>query len=308
MTPAGKSPVKLAPKPESPTARRLMKRRLRWVTALVFLLIVASGVYTLWRSVKPQILGMPRYVVAVEDVHITPPPKWIRTDVRGEVVREINLAGPVSILDEDLGERFYEAFAAHPWVIKVIRVLKRPPAGVDVELVYRRPVLMVQVTDGLLPVDADGVQLLTADFSPLEATRYPRLADVGRETPPPAGARWTDTRIVAAAALAAVLIDAWQELGLHHLALAADPPPSAAGPFEFELFTKEGTRVLWGAAPTSVAEAHAAAADKLSRLRKYHADHNTLEGSRGPQTLDLRVPHGVLTSPRTANRVTPREG
>jgi cell division septal protein FtsQ len=308
VTPADKIPVKPATKPET-TARRLVKRRLRWLTVLAFLLIVASGVYTLWQSVKPQVFGLRQYVVAVGDVHIiTPLPKWIRSDVRGDVVREINLAGPVSILDEDLGERFYEAFAAHPWVAKVVRVLKRPPAGVDVELVYRQPVLMVQVTDGLLPLDAEGVQLLTADFSPLEAMRYPRLVIVGRETPPPAGTRWSDARVVAAAALAAVLNDAWQELGLHRLALAADPPPSAAGPFEFELFTKEGTRVLWGAAPTSLADAQAAAADKLARLRKYHADHNTLEGSRGPQTLDLRAPHGVQTSPRTASRSVPPGG
>jgi hypothetical protein len=43
------------------------------------------------------------------------------------------------------------------------------------------------------------------------------------------------------------------------------------------------------------------------RLRKYHADHNTLEGSRGPQTLDLRAPHGVATSPRTATRPAPQD-
>lgn len=308
MTAAGKIPVKPAVNPETPTARRVGKRRLRRVTALALLLIVGSGVYTFWRSVKPQVLGLPRYVVAVDDVHIvTPSPKWIRSDVRSEVVREINLAGPVSILDEELGERFYEAFAAHPWVAKVVRVLKRPPTGVDVELVYRRPVLMVQVTDGLLPVDGDGVQLLTADFSPLEATRYPRLTDMGRETPPPAGTRWSDTRIVAAASLAAALIDAWQELGLHHLALAAEPPRSAAGPFDFELFTREGTCILWGTAPTSSGEDQKAAAEKLARLRNYHSEHNTLEGSRGPQTLDLRAPHGVITVPRTAGRATPQE-
>ncbi|HWB07885.1 MAG TPA: hypothetical protein VG826_01485 [Pirellulales bacterium] len=305
MMPGDKN--KPLPKPETQSQARSFRRRLRWVTAIVLLLIAASGVYTLWRSVGPRVIGLPQFIVAAEDVHITPPPKWIRTDVRAEVVREINLAGPISILDEELGERFYEAFAAHPWVAKVSRVIKRPPAAVDVELVYRRPVLMVQVTDGLLPVDADGVQLLTADFSPLEAMRYPRLVDVGRETPPPAGTRWSDARVVAAASLAAALIDAWQELGLHHLALARQPPPSAAGPFQFELFTKEGTCVLWGAAPNSDGEGQAATADKLSRLRKYHADHNSLEGSRGPQTIDLRVPHGVPTSPRTAERPPPRD-
>lgn len=298
MTPNGKSINKAAASTPRRTGRRAFKR----LASVVIVLGLAAGIYALWKSVRSQIHSMPQFVVTAENVTMTPPPKWIRSDVKGEVVRDINLAGPVSVLDEDLGERFYEAFAAHPWVAKVIRVLKRPPASVDVELDYRRPVLMVHVPDGLLPVDADGVQLLTADFSPLEASRYPRLVDASRSTPPPAGTRWSDARVVAAAALAAVLIDSWQELELHHLTLASEPPPSAAGPFEFDLFTKEGTRVRWGEAPSSSADAQAVAADKLARLRHYHDDHNTLEGPRGPQDLDLRTPHGVQASPRTAAR------
>jgi hypothetical protein len=162
-------------------------------------------------------------------------------------------------------------------------------------------VLMVQVPDGLLPVDGEGVQLLTADFSPLEAGRYPRI-EIGRATPPPAGTRWSDLRVVTAAALAAVLIDAWPELGLHHLAIA--PETAAAGHLEFELFTKGRTRVLWGPVPSGKAEDQAAALEKLSRLRHYAAEHGTLDGSRGPQDLDLRAPHGVQATPRTASRKT----
>jgi hypothetical protein len=296
MTPTQKQVTKPAPS----TSGRAGKRAFKRLAFVVISLSLAGGMYELWKSVSSQVHSMPQFVVTAENVTVTPPPTWIRSDVKGEVVRDINLAEQVSILDEDLGERFYEAFAAHPWVAKVVRVLKRPPAGVDVDLVYRRPVLMVHVPDGLLPVDADCVQLLTADFSPLEASRYPRLVDVSRSTPPPAGTRWSDARVVAAAALAAVLIDSWQELGLHHLALASEPPPSAAGPFEFDLFTKEGTRVRWGESPTSSADARAVAADKLARLRHYHDDHNTLEGPRGPQDLDLRTPHGIQASPRTA--------
>ena len=304
MLPVDKPAVKPIVPPRRPT-RRIWPRI---IAALLVLCAAASGGYAVWQAVRKQVLASPRYVVVAESVSVTPPPKWIRSDIKDEVVREINLAGPVSILDEDLGERFYEAFAAHPWVAKVERVLKRPPAGVDVEVVYRRPVLMVHVAGGLLPVDAEGVQLLTADFSPLEAARYPRLVDIGPSTPPPAGTRWTDLRVVAAAALAAGLIDAWEELGLHRIALSADPATSTVGQFEFDIFTKGGTRVAWGAAPGSKPEDRATVADKLARLRHYHAEHNTLEGSRGPQNLDLRTPHGVQVSPRTAARQAPREG
>lgn len=284
-----------------PASHKRRGFRARLIACTLLSAAVASGCYALWRSVRPQVLGLPQYLMAEKNVNVTPPPRWIRSDVRGDVFRDLSQAGPLSVLDEDLGERFYEAFAAHPWVAKVGRVLKQPPAGVDVTLVYRRPVMMVQVTGGLLPVDADGVQLPTADFSPLEARKYPRQSDIGAATPPPAGIRWTDGRVVAAAALAAVLIESWNELGLHHLTLSAESS-AAAGQFEFDLFTKAGTRVAWGAAPTAKPEHQAAAADKLSRLRHYYSEHNTLEGSRGPQVLDLRTPHGVIATPLNARR------
>lgn len=282
------------------SVRRRKAAPLRMAAVLLLLAATASGGYALWQSVRKQVLAAPQYIVKGEAVTVTPPPPWIRSDVKEEVVRDINLAGPVSVLDEDLGERFYEAFAAHPWVAKVVRVLKRPPAGVDVDLLYRRPVLMVQVTEGLLPVDSTGVQLLTADFSPLEASRYPRLVEIGSATPPPAGTQWSDTRVRAAARLAAVLVEAWRELGLHHIALAPETAALPANQFEFELFTKGGTRVSWGAAPEDKDDDRAAAADKLARLRNYAAEHGSLDGSRGPQNLDIRAPHGVQVTPRTA--------
>ncbi len=294
------APTKLSPKNEPSFRRRGRRMTVRLAAVSLLLAAVASGGYALWRAVRPQVLAGPQFVVAAGTVSVTPPPPWIRSDVKAEVVRDINLAGPISVLDEGLGERFYEAFAAHPWVAKVVRVLKRPPAGVEVDLIYRRPVLMVKVPDGLLPVDRDAVQLPTADFSPLEASRYPRLVEIEGETPPPSGTRWSDRRVVAAASLAAVLIDAWQELGLHHLALAPETASLPAGTFEFELFTQGGTRIAWGLAPGSSEEDLAATADKLSRLRHYAAEHGALDNLRAPHDLDLRAPQGVIATPRTA--------
>ncbi|HET6881928.1 MAG TPA: hypothetical protein VFI31_17310 [Pirellulales bacterium] len=296
MTPQDKPATKAE---KSPDRRRRKRPAVLMLVAVLVAVAVGSGGYALWKSVSKRVLAAPQFVVKAEAVTVTPPPAWVRSDVKVEVVREIELAGPVSILDDDLGERFYEAFAAHPWVSKVVRVLKRPPAGVEVELIYRRPVLMVLVPDGLLPVDGQAVQLPTADFSALEAQRYPRI-DVGHATPPPAGTRWSDRRVVSAAALAAALIDDWQELGLHHLAFAHES--SSAGAFEFELFTKKGSCVAWGVAPGDSEAERAATADKLSRLRQYAAEHGTLDGARGPQNLDVRSPHGVEVTPRAAAR------
>lgn len=271
-------------------SRRAAKRRPLRRLAVAGLLVAAlsSGGYAAWRAVREHVVASEQYEVTVDSVTITPPPTWVRSDVKAEVVRDAGLDGPLSILDERLSQRLYEAFEAHPWVAKVERVIKHAPNAVEVELAYRRPVLMVQVPDGLLPIDAEGVQLLTRDFSPLEAGRYPRLTEIEVATGPPAGTRWSDPRVVAAARLAAVLIDAWEELGLHRMALAGEPAAASGNLFEFDLFTKSGTRVRWGAAPTAEASEQKIAADKLARLKRYHADRGDLEGPHGPQEIDLR--------------------
>src|SRR4029079_16323895 len=102
-------------------------------------------------------------------------PAWIRTDIKNEVLREASFTGPLSLLDGELTIRVASAFATHPWIASVQRVSKHFPSGLDVEVAYRRPVAMVEVTDGALPVDAEGVVLPTTDFKPGEADRYPRI-------------------------------------------------------------------------------------------------------------------------------------
>ena len=157
----------------------------RWLLGrgrpLLMLLVLAGlfvgGAIATWRWLGPRILGSPEYRVTAERIEITPPPEWIHSDIRAEVFRDPTLDGPLSIMDDDLAERIYRAFARHPWVAKVIRVNKQK---LKVELVYRRPVCMVEVPGGLLPVDGEGILLPPGDFSPSEAAGYPRLTGVER--------------------------------------------------------------------------------------------------------------------------------
>lgn len=292
------------PTGDQPAARRRSTRAFRRPAAWVLLAAaVGCGGYAVWQAVRQQVVTSPHYQLATEAVSITPPPDWVRGDVRAEVMRDANLDGPLSVLDKDLSRRLFEAFAAHPWVASVERVLKRAPAAVEVELVYRRPVLMVRVPAGLLPLDAEAVQLPTGDFSSLAAARYPRLTGIEVTTGPPCGSRWSDPRVQAAARLAGLLIDSWADLGLLQMA----PVRGATSPLHtaFELRTKQGTRVVWGEAPSGEANDLKAAREKLARLQQYHAERGTLEGPRGPQEIDLRLPGELHTAPRTARRERP---
>ena len=181
----------------------LLGRGRPMLVVAVLIGLFGGGWYWTWRRIGPRILGSSEYRVGPEQVEITPLPPWIHSDIRAEVFRSPTLDGPLSILDADLAERFYKAFTQCAWVAKVVSVTKRHPALVKVELTYRKPVGMVEVRGGVLPVDSEGVLLPQGDFSPIEATRYPRLVGAEREPAGPPGRSWGDAAVVGGAEIAA---------------------------------------------------------------------------------------------------------
>ena len=137
----------------------------------------------------------------------------------------------------------------HPWVAKAT-VTKRAGARVNVDIVYRRPVCMVEVANGsavdLLPVDGEGVWLPGEDFSQKQKESYPCLAGIDRRPIQPVGHPWGDARVVDGASIAAALLPVWQQLKLYRIQAAARPSsPGDRGP-AYELYTRAGTRIVWG--------------------------------------------------------------
>jgi hypothetical protein len=302
----------------SPTAARL-RRVFSWLfgparTAVVLLLLVGlfvGGTWYAWTKLKGRIFAAPEYRIGPDRIEVTPQPTWIsQSDVGAEVLRSPMLDGPLPLTDNDLTKRVYDAFARHPWVAKVERVTKKY-GTVKVELVYRKPVCMVQLPGGgLVAVDAEAVLLPgneTGDITPTEAARYPRLVGMDRGPTGPAGTRWGDARVIGAAEIAAALADRWEPMRLDHIApSAADtvaarqadsngpaPPASIAGPAAeplFTLVTHRGTRIAWGYAPGANAVGELSATEKVARLQRYLDQYDSLDGPDGKaQTLDIRT-------------------
>jgi len=301
MTAKKTAPSKNRPAARTPTlAGRLLSPAGRAVMAGALLAVFAGGWHQAWQVVGPRVLVSDAYTVTPDRVQITPPPAWVHSDVRAEALRNAAMDGSYSILDDDLAPRLHAALALHPWVAAVGQVRKYYPARVVVELTYRRPVCMVAVTGGLLPVDGEGVLLPSGDFTPVEARRYPRL--VGVETAPvgPAGTCWGDPRVVGAAQIAAALGPDWQSLGLDRIVASPLVEMQSGGEHTYDLFTRGGTRVVWGRSPKTDMPGEPPAADKVARLKKYYREHGTLEGATGPQQLDVRREDLLYSGPQTA--------
>jgi len=261
----------------------------RTATLLAIMLAVfCGGTYFAWQKVNPRVLASSQYAVTPSDVEITQPPAWIHSGIREEVFRDASLDGQLSIMDDDLTERVGTAFSLHPWVARVHRVSKHHPAQVVVHLSYRRPVCMVKVTEGLLPVDSQGVVLPVGDFSPVEASRYPRLVDVGTGPVGPVGTRWGDDRVVGGAEIAAALGPVWEEFKLQRIVPMPTNSRGATKDYVYALYTHGGTRIIWGRAPNAKAPGELPPEEKIARL-KWAAEKNGGLDNYGAQVLDVHT-------------------
>jgi hypothetical protein len=284
------------------SARRPARRRAKLLAGAIALAAVVIGGHIVWTRVREHVAARDDYRLTARDISITQPPAWIRADVKTEVLRNSGLAAePLSILDDNLVERVQRAFSLHPWVAKVERVSKSHPAHVEVELTYRRPVAMIEVPGGLLPVDMEGVLLPSDDFSPLAARSYPRISGIESSPLGPTGTKWGDPVVAGGARIADVVKPVWEDLGVRAIRWVKPPASSeSAGPASYELVTAAGNAVAWGAAPDSGATEEPTPQEKLLRLKAYIAAHGSLDQTQGgPVDLDLRR---ADPAPRTAAR------
>lgn len=282
-----------------------------WTWSLVALLAFAAFSYGLWRHVGPHVLSGDDYTIGPNDVDITPPPSWIRRDLAGDVVRGLSLDAPLSIVDPDLTHRLYDAFAAQPWVAQVERVAKQHPSRVRVDLIYRRPVCMIEapgvplpgsnvtVPSRLVPVDAQAVLLPERDFPESQRLQYPRLTGIVAAPPSLAGSRWMDARALGGAQIAAALVDVWKDFSLDRIVASPTPETSLGNDeYSYDVFTTGGTKILWGHAPDTRMPGEVPLADKLIRLKQIKKQNGSLEGSDGPQVIDLSYWHHARITPR----------
>ena len=270
------------------------------------LAVLGYGAHYVWQRVRPSLSRHPQYLLSAEKIHITPPPPWIRTDIKADVLRDAGLAGSLSVLDDGdaLVRQVHDAFQFHPWVESVARVTRRLPSSLEVELKYRRPIAAVESSDAggviFLPVDEHGIRLPEADLTDAERRYLPRISGItGR---PLVGDSWNDPRVTGGAKLAVTLADVWERLRLVEILCAEQTTADGSRTeYIFEIVTSGGTRIVWGAAPGQETAAGESQLDqKRQRLLDYAAQHGRLESIEGPEKLDVR--NELVVTPRTARK------
>lgn len=249
-------------------------RRNAFIALLAVGVLAFAAAHT-WKQYGATHAHWETYTVAVRDIDVTPPPAWVHSDVKSDVVRLGSLER-LSLLERDTTRHVAQAFALHPWVGRVHRVSKRYPAAMKVELSYRRPVAVVEVEHagqpGLLPIDRDGILLPPEDFSVGQVKELPRIS-LGKTFPAGSvGTPWGEERVVAAALIAEAICDAWSRAPLFKIAALPALAGGSAEATSFEIVARDGRRFIWGRAPSREASGEKTPAEKRSRLLKQLAE------------------------------------
>jgi hypothetical protein len=72
-----------------------------WLLACMMVAALAGAWYAAWRTIGGDVLASDQYHVTAESIKITPLPRWIKSDVRGEVFQSVSVDGPLSIMNPD---------------------------------------------------------------------------------------------------------------------------------------------------------------------------------------------------------------
>jgi hypothetical protein len=286
---AGKSVLKTVFRP----------KRLLLLALLPVLGAMAPLVWRNWPSLEQQ----ETYRLTAADIHVTAPPRPVPANIVERAVGTAALDDEFSVLDPSLLPRLAEAFANDPWVKEVVRLRKSLPARIDAELVYRTPVAMIDVKQGVYPVDEDGVLLPPHDFSAAEIRRYPLVTGIASLPSGAPGTPWGESTVVGAAKIAAALAADWSMLGL--TSIEAPLPTSANIPLDdltFELRTRNGSTIVWGRPPGTGHPGELTVEQKLGRLKQYIADFGPLDTPGPAFEIDIRPWQEMTRRPLSAAR------
>lgn len=256
------------------------------LAALAVAVAVAGGGWYAWSRYGAEAGTRPDMILFPEAVEVVGLAPWVPAGLDREALRTASLDGGLPLDDPDVPQRLERAFLMHPWIRDVVRVELRHPAGAVVTVACREPVAMVAWQGGLLAVDADGVVLPSADFTPESAAAYPKVLGVTSSPLGLEGSRWGDPLVDEAAAVAAAIGPEWKTLELREIR-----PAVTAGRRTWELIAAGPRTVVFGSAPGREADGEPTAAMKLVRLRAAGFPGSVAEDSR----LDLTQPAAVAT-------------
>ena len=215
-------------------------------------------------------------------VELSPRPSWmsdmLADDLRSLVAREVD-ADP---MDTAGLHRAARALQNSPWVRQVWQINRPAGSRVIVRAEYRRPVALIEVTDGYRLVDGQGVCLPGLYLKhQIDSVRLPVLIGVTGRTPR-AGKKWSDSAVGSGLALVRLIevepyIDQVRAIDLGRR--------DTRGRMRLAMCTRDGGVVRWGLPPGQEQSIEPSAATKKQRLVEIYRRRGSIDG--GGKVVDI---------------------
>jgi hypothetical protein len=177
----------------------MLRKTFKALAVLAAAGLFVTGLVVLGRQALARLYTQERYLFPFADVACVPPPHLKRPQFLDEVQYVSGMPDTLHLLDADLPRRLAEAFARHPWVERVEKVVIGPGRTVEVRLVPRKAVLGVRHAGKVRAVDRYGI-LLRGDA---KVDGLPVYRGKARAPAGPAGTPWGDDAVEEAARRAA---------------------------------------------------------------------------------------------------------
>ena len=265
-----------------------------FVAATVMLIYLATSQ---WNQHRDSLLDNNEYAINSSNIKINPPPSWFQRPA--QIAVDDLSKSKSSLLDPQIVPETHQYFSGLPWIRNVNQVSKSKQ-GIKIDLQYRTPVAFVDLDRHTgIPVDLDGTVF---DRSLLNETEFSilrqklmrislrQLGKQGRETVP--WQPWPDSRIPIATRLCQFLEPASQDLELLRV-VSYDLPAQNSSP-RLQVWTANGTVVIWGSAPGMELPGEAPAHVKLNALREFVSHNGPLTKFEQKNTLDIDITTGKV--------------
>ena len=278
-----------------------------------------------WEKYSDRIIDKEAMTLTPEKIHLTTQPAWVRSDLKqlvlgntGDITPADNpMYVPPSIMDVALVPQTVSALRSVGWIESVDHIQKSK-AGLDIDLTYRHPVAMVEVSRTtvkgfkqtkpvMLHIDRTGTLMggglseRPDDFL-LISIDHPMYMDQLITW-----SQWQDPRVQSAAAISDAVSDVWKPMGLYRLMTWRDQSNASDRRIPFQFWTKmgqkTGVKIIWGNAPGDELPGEASAAEKIEAMRAYVEKHGRFD-EMTDRTLDLRSGNPVVVGDhQQANRL-----
>lgn len=265
-----------------------------WFLAMTCLVVLSS--IRLWEQHRDRIVDRDHDSLTAESVRINLPPKIYSTDLLAEL--QARVFNKASLSDRELVPLTAEYLGSVPW-IKQINRIEKSSAGLEIDLNYRIPVALIEVASQIAAVaDAEGTvfdtSLLVSIDNIDKQTELLRISmpQVMLTNSTVQQTRPTDQRVEHACRLCEFLLPILTELELYRVVtydLPNQKPDSR--PPQLELWTRNGTRVVWGSSPGHERPHESSHELKLAALREFISTNGSLTqfAARDESKIDVSM-------------------